>query len=72
MHTSQENRRKQEILFEKEILPLGLEIKEYEPEKNEMQITENHLFATHNLEVPGSSPGWSTLIISDLRTNVSR
>ncbi|WP_302561758.1 hypothetical protein, partial [Paraprevotella clara] len=40
--------------------------------KNEMQITENHLFATHNLEVPGSSPGWSTLIISDLRTNVSR
>lgn len=25
-----------------------------------MQITENHLFATHNLEVPGSSPGWST------------
>lgn len=35
--------------------------------KNEMQITENHLFATHNLEVPGSSPGWSTLRIKHLR-----
>ena len=23
--------------------------------------------ATHNLEVPGSSPGWSTLKISNLR-----
>ena len=29
--------------------------------RNEEQITENQLFATHNLEVPGSSPGWSTL-----------
>jgi hypothetical protein len=28
--------------------------------RNEEQITENQLFATHNLEVPGSSPGWST------------
>ena len=33
LHTSSGNRRKQERLFEKEILPLGLEIKEYEPEK---------------------------------------
>lgn len=33
LHTSSENRRKQERLFEKEILPLGLKIKEYEPEK---------------------------------------
>ncbi|EEC52578.1 hypothetical protein BACEGG_03191 [Bacteroides eggerthii DSM 20697] len=29
LHTSQENRRKQEILFEKEILSSGLEIKRY-------------------------------------------
>ncbi|EEZ20273.1 LOW QUALITY PROTEIN: hypothetical protein HMPREF0105_3309, partial [Bacteroides sp. 3_1_33FAA] len=28
-----ENRRKQERLFEKEMLSLGLKIKEYEPEK---------------------------------------
>jgi hypothetical protein len=28
--------------------------------RNEEQIAENQLFATHNLEVPGSSPGWST------------
>ena len=27
---------------------------------------------THNLEVPGSSPGWSTIKISDLRLFVSR
>ena len=33
LHASSENRRKQERLFEKEILPLGLKIKEYEPEK---------------------------------------
>ena len=32
LHASSENRRKQERLFEKEI-PLGLKIKEYEPEK---------------------------------------
>jgi hypothetical protein len=25
-----------------------------------MQIVENQIFATHNLEIPGSSPGWST------------
>jgi len=25
-----------------------------------MQIAENQIFATHNLEIPGSSPGWST------------
>lgn len=35
--------------------------------KNEMQITENHLFATHNLEVPGSSPGWSTFFRGEER-----
>ena len=23
-------------------------------------MIENQVFATHNLEVPGSSPGWST------------
>ena len=28
--------------------------------RNRMQIIENQIFATHNLEVPGSSPGWST------------
>lgn len=33
LHASSENRRKQERLFEKEILPLGLKTKEYEPEK---------------------------------------
>ncbi len=33
LHASSENRRKQERLFEKEILSLGLKIKEYEPEK---------------------------------------
>ena len=27
---------------------------------HKIQITENQIFATHNLEVPGSSPGWST------------
>lgn len=35
LHTSQENRRKQEILFEKGILPLGLEIKRYGHEKKQ-------------------------------------
>ena len=25
-----------------------------------MESIDNQLFATHNLEVPGSSPGWST------------
>ena len=33
LHASSENRRKQEILFEKEILSLGLEIKRYGHEK---------------------------------------
>ena len=33
LHISQENKGKGEILFEKEILPLGLKIKEYEHEK---------------------------------------
>ena len=28
--------------------------------RNRIQIIENQIFATHNLEVPGSSPGWST------------
>ena len=28
--------------------------------RHKIQITENQIFATHNLEVPGSSPGWST------------
>lgn len=35
LHTSQENRRKQEILFEKEILSLSLEIKRYGYEKKQ-------------------------------------
>ena len=66
LHASSENRRKQERLFEKEILPLGLKIKEYEPEKKmKSKLLKNQLFATHNLEVPGSSPGWSTNKRSD-------
>jgi len=28
--------------------------------RNRIQISENQIFATHNLEAPGSSPGWST------------
>lgn len=28
-----------------------------------MQIAENQIFTTHNLEIPGSSPGWSTIKI---------
>ena len=35
LHTFQENRRKQEILFEKEILPWGLKIKRYGNEKKQ-------------------------------------
>jgi hypothetical protein len=31
-----------------------------------MECHEKSLFAAHNLEVPGSSPGWSTLKISNL------
>lgn len=33
-------------------------------------IIEYYLNQTHNLEVPGSSPGWSTLIIRHLQTSV--
>ena len=35
--------------------------------RNRIQIIENQIFATHNLEVPGSSPGWSTLKVKHLR-----
>jgi len=35
--------------------------------RNEEQITENQLFATYNLEIPGSSPDWSTIKINGLR-----
>lgn len=38
LHASSENRRKQERLFEKEILPLGLKIKEYEPERKKSKL----------------------------------
>ena len=39
-----------------------------------LQIINYHeisFFRTHNLEVPGSSPGWSTLKIKELHQNVA-
>ncbi len=38
----------------------------YKAKKNEVNFCEIIFCQTHNLEVPGSSPGWSTLKISNL------
>ena len=37
--------------------------------RNRIQIIENQIFATHNLEVPSSSPGWSTLKVKKVCQN---
>ena len=37
----------------------------------EMKVHGISIFPTHNLEVPGSSPGWSTLKIKQLRNFVA-
>ena len=37
----------------------------------EMKVHGISIFPTHNLEAPGSSPGWSTLEIKQLRQNRS-
>lgn len=39
----------------------------YKAKKNEVKFREIIFCQTHNLEVPGSSPGWSTLKIRELR-----
>ena len=38
----------------------------YKAKKNEVKFREIIFCQTHNLEVPGSSPGWSTLLLQRL------